>query len=214
MKAAICSLIIIICSILFLGTFSNLHALDKFHSYENYKTTYKLEGVKTGEKIFCSRNWGNEKVQIERVAINISPNETKKNNQKVITKIIDGEQWIYSINLDDNTGTKAKNPSFPALKESIKGKDPAEFGKFFLKQLGGEIIGKKEILGIKCDIWKISVLQTCVSDKGIALETRSDNPKLVETATSIDTANTCSQDQFDVGDAKIKEIDINSLKQQ
>lgn len=202
--------IFILISIILLTFSVNSQAVEKLHSYENYKTTYKLDGVKSGQKTFCSRSWGNEKVQIENVTLQIAPDKTKEQNQKIVTKIIDGEQWIYSINLDENTGTKAKNPSFPQLMESMKGKDPAEFGKSILKQLGGEVTGQKTILGRKCDVWKVAGIETCVSEKGIALETKSQKPKIVETVTSIDTNNTCSSEMFGLGDAKIKEIDIKS----
>ncbi len=202
--------ILIAIFIIVLGFSVDSDAVEKLHSYENYKTTYKLDGVKSGKKTFCSRNWGNEKVQIENVTLQIAPDKTKKQNQKIITRIVDGEQWIYSINLDDNMGTKAKNPSFPELMESMKGKDPALFGKSILKQLGGKVTGQKTILGKKCDVWEVAGIETCVSDKGIALETKSEKPKIVETATSIDTKNACSAEMFNLGDAKIKEIDIKS----
>ena len=195
--------------IFILGIPNESFALDKFHSYEKYKTVYKLSGLKSGEKIFCSKNWGNEKVQIERVSVQVSENEKKVINQKVVTKIIDGEQWIYSINLDNNTGNKAKNTAFPKLRESIKGKDPTEFGKYFLKELGGKIIGEKTILGNKCEIWKVATIETCVSEKGVALETKSSSPNLYEVATSFETGLTCSEQDFSLGDINFKLIDVS-----
>lgn len=183
------------------------YAIDKFHSYEQYRATYKLEGVKSGEKIFCSRNWGREKVQIENVSIK-TPEETKKINQKIITRIVNGEKWIYGINLDKNEGSKVNDPKFPALLELMKDKDPADFAKSVLKKEGGEIIGQNKILGIDCDIWKISTIEICVSDKGIALQTKSEQPEITETITSIDTDSTCKPEMFSTGSASIKEIDL------
>lgn len=193
---------------IFLMFFSpDSYAIERFHSYEQYRATYKLEGVKAGKKTFCSRNWGREKVQIENVSIK-TPDETKKINQKIITRIINGEKWIYGINLDKNEGSKLKDPKFPALLELMKDKDPADFAKSVLKKEGGEIIGQKKILGIDCDIWKISTIEICVSDNGIALQTSSEQPEITETITSIDTESTCKPELFSTGSAKIKEVDL------
>lgn len=186
---------------------SGANAVDKFHSYEQYKATYKLEGVKSGEKIFCSRNWGNEKVQIEHVTIK-TPDETKKINQKIITKIEDGKKWIYGINLDENEGTKVVDPKFPELLKLMGDKKPAEFATYVLEKEGGKVIGQKKILGLSCDIWKISEIEICVSDDGIALETKSESLNIRETITSIDTDSTCKPEVFSTGSAKLKEVDL------
>lgn len=209
MKTVFIFTLVIFIFILFLGFPLDSKAVEKLHSYENYKTTYKLEGVKSGEKIVCSRNWGMEKVQIDRVKIQ-TPDGIKSINQKLINKFKDGEMWKYGINLDTNEGKKVKDPKFPELLKEMSGKDPASFAKSLLKEHGGEVIGQKKILGRKCDVWKVAGIETCVSDKGIALELKIKNPKIVETATSIDTKNTCSSETFSLGNAKIEEIDITS----
>lgn len=69
--------------------------------------------------------------------MNIMGNSVKK-NEKVITMIENGDQWIITINLDDNTGTKMKNPIYKGLTAGMEGKSPKEFSEQFMKQMGGQ----------------------------------------------------------------------------
>jgi hypothetical protein len=86
-------------------------------------------GGNKGEKTEYSGDWGRTLCWTEVTQVKRAGGPPVSINEKVTTSITGGEQWIIKINLDDNTGTKVKNPVFPEIYKRIKGKDPAEFTK-------------------------------------------------------------------------------------
>ena len=89
---------------------ANSQAADQnMHPLKNYSVNYELGGNTTGSKQQYSLDYGRTICWIEKSETSIMGNSQKR-NVKVITYVKDGDQWIISIELDKNTGTKMKNP--------------------------------------------------------------------------------------------------------
>ncbi len=137
-----------------------------------------------------------------------------KKNEKVISEIKDGEQWITTINLDDNTGTEMKNPIFPGIAKGAKNKNPKEYSEQFMKQMGGTIKREKTINDEKCTGWTLmGGAFTCVTEELIAVESGANMAgiEILETATEVKRNNPGPKGICDKGDAKIKQIDTGQM---
>lgn len=185
----------------------NSFAEEKHHPINKYTVEYNAKGFYTGTKKFCSRNWGNEVVEFKLGKITTPDGKVIIENKKVITKIEGDSQWIISINLDTNTGKKLKNPMYAQISKLMEGKSPGEKKKFMLQSMGGKITGKKTILGLECNIWKLDVINTCITDDSLNLENSSPTNDIYEVAVKVDKNKTCTDEEFGVGDAVIEEIE-------
>ena len=111
---------------------------QKYTKLKNFNVKYKLEGNNVGEKTHYSKDFGRLNCWVEVSELTMPGAGPVKRNEKVITYVKDGEQWIITINQDDNTGTKMKNPLFQGFAASMKGKTPKEFSEQFMTQMGGK----------------------------------------------------------------------------
>lgn len=148
------------------------HAQEqKYHPLESYTVKYSIEGNSTGEKTEYSGDWGRTLCWTEVVQVKRAGGTPVRINEKVITRITGGEQWIIKINLDDNTGTKVKSPAFPEIYNRIKGKDPAEFTKELITSSGAKRVGEKTAGGEKCTEWELSEgARTCITEDLVRVE--------------------------------------------
>jgi len=136
----------------------------------------------------------------------------RKENKKIITKVTDDGQSIISINLEDNTGTMMKNPMFEMVMQGMKGKDPKKFGEEMMKKIGAKVVGEKVVAGEKCKIWELPGLaKTCVTDDGITLESVSEVVGMSEVVTEIKRNDPGPNSAYEIGDAKIEELDVKGL---
>lgn len=158
--------------ILFLTGAHGSHAQEqKYHPLESYTVKYRIEGNSTGEKTEYSGDWGRTLCWTEVVQVKRAGGTPVRINEKVITRITGGEQWIIKINLDDNTGTKVKSPAFPEIYNRIKGKDPAEFTKELITSSGSKRVGEKTAGGEKCTEWELSEgARTCITEDLVRIE--------------------------------------------
>ncbi len=192
---------------------TNANAEQKYSTLKEYSVTYELKGNSSGTKQHASQDWGRKQCWIEVSDMNIMGNSVKK-NEKVISEIKDGEQWITTINLDDNTGTTMKNPMFPGIAEGAKNKNPKEFSEQFMKQMGGQVKGQKTVNGEKCTEWTLmGGAFTCVTEDLIAVESGANMAgiEILEVATEVKRNNPGPKAICDIGGAKIKEIDMNQM---
>ena len=144
---------------------------QKYHPLESYTVKYRVEGNSSGEKTEYSGDWGRTLCWTESVQVKRADGPPVSINEKVITRITGGEQWIIKINLDDNTGTKIKNPVFPEIYKRIKGKDPAEFTKQFMTSSGAKQVGEKTAGGEKCTEWELGKgAGTCITEDLVRVE--------------------------------------------
>jgi hypothetical protein len=177
---------------------------------ENYYVIYEISGNAEGSKQHASQNYGRKQCWIEKSEINVLGNTVKK-NEKVITALENGDQWIITINLDDNTGTRMKNPMYKELSSGMKGKSPKEFSEEFMKQMGGKVIGEKTVNNEKCTEWTLmGGATTCVTDDLIAVESGADMAgiSIKEVATEVKRNNPGPEGICDIGNAKIKQVDL------
>lgn len=176
----------------------------KLHEVEDYTIKYKLEGAREGQRLVYSQDWGNCVMEIT-------------GNQKIIALMEDGDQYVISIDLDSNTGTKMANPIYQSMRESLNAKTPKEFNFAILEQMGGKVVGEKTILDNKCEVWEMmeGVQTTCITEDGVILESESDvsGQKRRQIATEVIRGSTEGVDACDPGDAKIEVKNINQMLQ-
>lgn len=192
---------------------TTVKAEPKMHELENYYVIYDISGNSTGTKKHASQDYGRKQCWIEVSEMNIMGNSVKK-NEKVITMLENGEQWIITINLDDNTGTKMKNPMYPGLTKGMEGKSPKEFGEQFMKQMGGKVVREKTVNNEKCTEWTLmGGAKTCVTDDLISVESGADMAgiTILEVATEVKRNDPGPDGICDIGTAKIKEIDLGQM---
>ena len=192
---------------------TGVNAEQKFSAIKEYYVSYKLSGNSSGTKEHVSQDWGRKQCWIEKSDMTIMGNSVKK-NEKVISEIKDGEQWITTINLDDDSGTKMKNTFFPAIAEGTKEKNPKEYSESFMKQMGGTVDGIENINGEKCTKWTLmGGAFTCVTEDLIAVQSGANMAgiEILETATEVKRNNAGPDGICDIGNAKIKEVDMNQL---
>lgn len=174
-----------------------------FHEVEDYTIKYKLEGAREGERIVYSQDWGRCVTEIT-------------GNQKIIASMENGKQYVTSINLDSNTGTKMANPIYQSLLESLNAKTPKEFNFAILEKMGGKVVGEKTILGNKCEVWEMAegAQKTCLTEDGIILESESNisGTERRQIVTEVIRGSTEGVDACDPGDAKIEFNNTNQLK--
>jgi len=185
---------------------------QKYHPLESYEVEYKIEGNSTGQKTEYSGDWGRTLCWVEVSEAKLPEGPPVKINEKVITKIEGGEQWIVQINLTDNTGTRVKNPMFPEIYKRIKGKDPKVFTTEFMTNAGAKKVGEKTVAGEKCSEWEIGKgARTCLTDDLIRVESSLvlENLSIKETAVEIKRNVPSPPDICSTGNARITETDIN-----
>ncbi len=191
----------------------NGNAQQKMHPLKNYSVTYELSGNTTGTKEHASQDYGRKQCWIETSEMNIMGNSVKK-NEKVITMLEGDDQWIITINLDDNTGTKMKNPMYRGLAAGMEGKNPKELSEQMMKQMGGQKKGQKTVNGETCTEWTLmGGAKTCVTEDLIALESGADMAgiNILEVATEVKRNDPGPKGICDIGNAKIKEIDLGQM---
>ena len=162
---------ILISFFLLTGTPGSHAQEQKYHTLESYTVKYRIEGNSMGEKTEYSGDWGRTLCWTEVVQVKRADGTPVRINEKVITRITGGEQWIIKINLDDNTGTKVKSPAFPEIYKRIKGKDPAEFTKELITSSGAKRVGEKTAGGEKCTEWELGEgAGTCITEDLVRVE--------------------------------------------
>lgn len=208
----------LISAVIFTAVFSTMSfAAEKWHPLESYTVEYKMEGVNAGTKTHYSQQYGNLVCWVEVSELNMPGAPAQKKNEKIITQIKDGQQWIITINQDDNTGTKMKNPMFEGIASQMKGKSTQEFSEEFMKQLGGKEIGEKTVNGEKCKEWELTGgAKTCITPDQITVETGVDisGIKMKETAVKVTRNDGGPKGVCEVGDATIKEITMGEILEQ
>ncbi len=178
---------------------------QKFHEVKEFTVKYDLTGARKGQKTIYSQDWGRCVTQIIE-------------NQKMISLMEDGQQYVVSIDLANNTGTKMKNPIYQQLIESLDAKTPKEFNMALLEKMGGKVVGEKTIAGNDCSQWEMmnGAQKTCITEDGIILESISNinGTESGEIVVDLKRGTTDGVDACSTGDAVIEEIDITQMLQQ
>ena len=205
--------IIFIVFLIIVSLAASSRAEQKMHPLKSYSVNYELVGNVKGSKQQYSQDYGNTVCWVEKSETSIMGNTTEK-NEKVITMIKGGDQWIITINLDDNTGTKMKNPMYGAIAAGMKGKDPKEYSDAIMKQMGGQIKGEKTVNGEKCTEWAMMAgAFACITEDQIMVESGANmaGVSISEVATKVKRNDPGPKGVCSVGSAKIKEIDMSQM---
>jgi hypothetical protein len=116
---------------------------------------YDLSGVQEGTKTLYFDDWGMRQAEYTRSVISVS-GYTKAVN---LVTIIDGE-YQYTINLDQKTGTKTRNPIIKDMETLKYEKGFNEFGEQMILKMGAEKVGSENFLGKNCDVYEIKKSNT------------------------------------------------------
>lgn len=111
---------------------------------------YVISGSQEGTKTLYFDNWGMKQAEYMRSIL------TVKGFTKPINKlsVIDGE-FQYNINMDQNSGTRTRNPILRTMEQLKDQKSFNEFGEQMLLNMGANKIGSEEFLGKSCDVYEM-----------------------------------------------------------
>ena len=135
---------------------SSIFAQDEFKGIYEFEsavikmiktTSNQMVETKITETIYIDKNGAKEARYISEVTSNKMVDQKTEKKSLIIT---DGD-WIYNIDLDNNTGTKMKN----IKKQFIGGMDRNDMEKMAKEMTGAmnadvKKIGEKEIAGVMC----------------------------------------------------------------
>lgn len=156
--------------------------------------TYDITGTESGSEVLYIKEGGAYEAKHRKTAVKIFGISRK-------TEILDisTPEWVYSINVNEKSGTKNVNPiiymneEYNKLSKSDQKKviaNAEKFGNAYMKNLNGEVVKNAEtILGYKCDlVTMMGVRVYSISGTGIPLKSSSEmmGVKMEQTAKSVD----------------------------
>ena len=172
---------------------------------------YIITGSQEGTKTLYFDDWGMKQAEYTRSVLSVG-GFTKSLN---IVNIIDGE-YQYMINMDQNSGTKTRNPILKAIENLKNQKGFNEFGEQMILSEGFNKIGKEEFLGKDCDIYERENTGTktwvweWLTLKSI---TRSGGIDINLAATRINEGGSVPNSKFKIPDnVVLNEVDIDNIE--
>ncbi len=181
----------------------------KRYLIESGKVEYKMEGNNEGTKTMYWDDWGRKEAKITNAEMSFMGFTTTQKQLEILEGF-----WQYTINLENNTGTKMKNTMLQNMSDNYKGDNMGEMGEEMLIQMGGEKTGTGTILGKNCDIWEISIMggNTKIwvwNYVPLKLESSALGTDIREEAISIETNISVPAGTFEVpADATISEVEM------
>ena len=131
-----------------------------------------------------------------------------------IANIIDGE-YQYMINIDQNSGTKTRNPILKSIEQLKDQRGFNEFGEQMLLSMGANKIGTETFLGKECDVYEMRSTGTKLWVwEWITLksETKSGGLEINLTATRI-TEGSVPNDKFKIPEKIVlNEVDVDNIE--
>ncbi len=155
--------------------------------------SYKITGTQTGSSTLYLKDYGKTMALFRNVTTKILMMKTQESTLNITTR-----EWVYSIDMNEKTGTKQVNPEKYLIEEFNKlsaaeqkkvASNVDKFGISFVAGMEGQVEkNAKKILGYNCD--KITMMGTTVysiSNVGLPLKTKSNmmGMKFKEKATEI-----------------------------
>ena len=223
MKKTVVLLLTVLISILLLNCGDNKNEDTSSNGKETSSTFKKRYGVKSGiveytltgsqegTKTLYFDDWGMRQAEYTRSVLNVS-GFTKSIN---LVSIIDGE-YQYVINMDQRSGTKTRNPIIKAIEDLKDQKGFNEFGEQMILNMGGNKIGRDEVLGKDCDIYEIGNTGTRLWVwEWITLksETKSGGLDINVIANKINIGAKVPSSKFDVPDKIVlNEVDLDNIE--
>ena len=172
---------------------------------------YIITGSQEGTKTLYFDSWGMRQAEYTRSVLSVG-GFTKSLN---IVNIIDGE-FQYMINIDQNSGTKTRNPILKSI-EQLKGqKGFNEFGEQMLLSMGANKIGSESFLGKDCDVYEMKSTGTKLwvwEWLTLKSETKSGGIDINLTATRINEGGSVPKEKFKIPEKVVlNEVDIDNIE--
>jgi hypothetical protein len=172
---------------------------------------YVITGSQEGTKTLYFDSWGMRQAEYTRSVLSVS-GFTKPLN---LVNIIDGE-YQYMINIDQNSGTRTRNPILKAIAKLKGQKGFNEFGEQMLLNDAFNKIGKDEFLGKDCDIYERKSTGTKLWVwEWITLksETNSGGLNINLTATRINEGGSVPSSKFKIPEKVVlNEVDLDNIE--
>lgn len=187
--------------------------IDKRYGLESAIVKYKITGSQKGDRTLYFENWGMKQADYTNATISIA-GFSKSTNIVSIMK----DDGLYTLDLENKTGTKTKNPVTEEQEKLKYEKNFNEFGEQMLLSMGAEKTGTGSVLGRECDIYEIKSIGTSLWVwKWITLKsvTETSGFKIVSEATEINTNVNIPDDKFEIpDDFVINEVDLDNIEDQ
>ncbi len=172
---------------------------------------YIITGSQEGTKTLYFDSWGMRQAEYTRSVLSVG-GFTKSLN---LVNIIDGE-FQYMINIDQNSGTKTRNPILKSI-EQLKGqKGFNEFGEQMLLSMGANKIGSENFLGKDCDVYEMKSTGTKLwvwEWLTLKSETKSGGMNINLTATRINEGGSVPKEKFKIPEKVVlNEVDIDNIE--
>ncbi|MBE0538973.1 MAG: hypothetical protein IH620_04620 [Ignavibacterium sp.] len=172
---------------------------------------YVITGSQEGTKTLYFDNWGMRQAEYTRSVLSVS-GFTKSLN---LVSIIDGE-YQYMINIDQNSGTKTRNPILKSIEQLKDQKGFNEFGEQMLLSMGANKIGSDNFLGKNCDVYEMKNTGTKLwvwEWLTLKSETKSGGLNINVTATRINEGGSVPNEKFKVPEKVVlNEVDIDNIE--
>jgi hypothetical protein len=172
---------------------------------------YIISGSQEGTKTLYFDSWGMRQAEYTRSVLSVGK-FTKSMN---IVNIIDGE-FQYMINMDQNSGTKTRNPILKAIEQLKNQKGFNEFGEQMLLSMGANKIGAEEFLGKDCDVYEMKSTGTKLwvwEWLTLKSETKSGGIDITLSATRINEGTSVPSEKFKIPEKVVlNEVDIDNIE--
>jgi len=172
---------------------------------------YVISGSQEGTKTLYFDSWGMRQAEYTRSILSVG-GFTKSLN---IVNIIDGE-YQYMINMDQNSGTKTRNPVLKAIEQLKNQKGFNEFGEQMLLSMGANKIGSENFLGKDCDVYEMKNTGTKLwiwEWLTLKSETKSGGININLTATRINEGSSVSSEKFKIPEKVVlNEVNLDNIE--
>jgi len=172
---------------------------------------YIITGSQEGTKTLYFDSWGMRQAEYTRSILSVG-GFTKSLN---LVNIIDGE-FQYMINMDQNSGTKTRNPILKSIEQLKDQKGFNEFGEQMLLSMGANKIGSETFLGKDCDVYEMKSTGTKLwvwEWLTLKSETKSGGININLTATRINEGGSVPKEKFKIPEKVVlNEVDIDNIE--
>ncbi|MBK7631780.1 MAG: hypothetical protein IPJ23_13960 [Ignavibacteriales bacterium] len=172
---------------------------------------YIITGSQEGTKTLYFDDWGMRQAEYTRSVLSVG-GFTKSLN---LVNIIDGE-YQYMINIDQNSGTKTRNPILKSIEDLKNQKGFNEFGEQMLLSDGYNKVGSDEFLGKNCDIYEMKNIGTKIWVwKWLTLksETQSGGINRTVAATRINEDGSVPASKFKIPEKVVlNQVDLDNIE--
>jgi hypothetical protein len=172
---------------------------------------YIISGSQEGTKTLYFDSWGMRQAEYTRSVLSVG-GFTKSLN---LVNIIDGE-FQYMINIDQNSGTKTRNPILKSIEQLKDQKGFNEFGEQMLLSMGANKIGSENFLGKDCDVYEMKNTGTKLwvwEWLTLKSETKSGGISINLTATRINEGSSVPSEKFKIPEKVVlNEVDVDNIE--